>query len=340
MIRSERRAMPGPLSRRELIAAGVSILAASAVGCTREQPVASGQTRVSLRLNWTPSAEHAIFYLGIQQGIYADEGIDLRILPGTGSVDAVKLVSAGNDMFGTAVADAVVIGRSRGAQVASLAVLLQRSANVLCSLKQAGIVQPADLLGKSVGVNVRSTSHAFWKALLKAANLDEHRIKTLDLGAAAPAGPLIAGTIDAAMLLATNELKTLQAQGIELNTIDPVDYGVRSYGQVLFTTDRLVQTQPQLARQMMRATLRSLESAMNNVPQAVDAMKQRVPEIDADIEIAKWSEIVPRVRGTASNAVPPGSQDIDGWNSTIETFRAAGLIEGPLAAADLMAGVA
>lgn len=328
------------LTRRQMLVAGAAAALTSALGCSSSQKPDPGLQPATLRLNWTPSGEHAIYYLGIQRGFYAEEGISLDILPGTGSTDAVKLVGAGNDTFGTAVADAVAIGRSRDMGVKSLAVLLQRSPNVLCSLKRSGIVEPGDLMGRTVGVNARSTTHAFWLALLKGAQLDSSRIKTLDLGTVAPAGPLVAGTIDAAILLATNELKTLEAQGIELNQMDPADYGVHSYGQVLFTTEQLLAKDPDLARRMTRATLRAFEFALANVPLAVAALKAKVPEADLDMETAKWREVAVRVHGPSSEGENKlGAQSVAGWDRTIETFRNAGLIEGPLGGADLIANL-
>jgi NitT/TauT family transport system substrate-binding protein len=328
------------LTRRQVLLAGACVAAASALGCSSSQKPAPGLQRATLRLNWTPSGEHAIFYLGSAHGFYADEGIELEIMPGTGSIDAVKLVGAGNDTFGTAVADAVAIGRSRNVGVVSLAVLLQRSPNVLCSLKRSGIVQPRDLTGKTVGVNARSTTNAFWVALQRGAQLDASRIRTLDLGTVAPAGPLVAGTIDAAILLATNELKTLESQGIEINKIEPADYGVHSYGQVLFTTDELLAKDPDLARRMTRATLRAFEFALDNVPLAVAALKNRVHEVDVDIETAKWSEVAARVHAPSPDGESKlGAQSVAGWNRTIETFRNAGLIDGQLGGADLIANL-
>src|ERR671931_117550 len=57
---------------------------------------------VTFTLNWVPYGEHAPFYYGIQKGYYDDEGIDLRIEPGSGSGTTIKSVAQGQTMFGWA----------------------------------------------------------------------------------------------------------------------------------------------------------------------------------------------------------------------------------------------
>lgn len=188
------------------LAVGLAASSIAAVAMSGPSWGQSGQLqKVTLRLNYVPNAEHAPYYLGLKKGFYKEQGLDLQILPGSGSNDTVKLVGAGNDMFGVAVADAVVTGRGRGAPVTSLAVLLQQSPNVMVSLKKNGILKPTDLYGKKVGVPSRSTVYTFWLALIKAAGLDASKIETIDLGTTPTSGVLVSGGIDAAITLATNE---------------------------------------------------------------------------------------------------------------------------------------
>jgi NitT/TauT family transport system substrate-binding protein len=312
-----------PVSRRKAVGLLASIAATPFSRIARAQ---TGQLqRATLRLNYVPNAEHAPYYLGLKKGFYKDVGIDLQILPGTGSNDTVRLVGAGNDMFGVAVADAVVTGRGRGAPVVSLGVLLQQSPNVMVSLKKSGITKPTDLYGKKVGVPSRSTVYAFWLALIKAAGLDASKVETIDLGTTPTSGVLVGGGIDAAITLATNEKVALELRGIELNVIDLGQYGVRSYGQILFCNDTLAEKQPELVKNVTAATFKSWQYTIEHTKEAIEALKEYVPETNIDHELAKWKEITPRTKARGDQ-VPFGHQDAAGWRSTYETFAAAGLI--------------
>jgi NitT/TauT family transport system substrate-binding protein len=86
----------------------MSLLAANA---------AQAQDKVTFRLNWLLYGFHTPFYLGLERGYYKDEGIDLTIGEGQGSVRAVQTVGAKGDMFGLADGGSIVGGVTKGAPV-------------------------------------------------------------------------------------------------------------------------------------------------------------------------------------------------------------------------------
>jgi len=300
---------------------------------------AQERRRVTLRLNWTPNAEHAPYYLGLKNGFYAEAGIDLQILPGSGSANAVKLVGAGNDMFGVALADSVVIGRGREVPVTSAGVMLQQTPNVVASMAAKGIVEPKDLDGKRFGVEARSSSGAIFAAFAQAVQLDVSKVQQVELGTTAGATALISNIIDACIILATNEKVAMEAEGERLNIIDVARYGVKVYGQCLFTSDALAARDPALVAAMRDATFRSWEYCRDNIDKAIAVLKENVPETDTAIETAKWREIAPRTKPVDGNA-PLGTQTVKGWTSTYETFARAKLIDRAYDPAELIAKLA
>src|SRR5471032_556469 len=50
-------------------------------------PALAAET-VRLQFDWLPSGEKAAFYLGVEKGVFAAEGLDIVILPGRGTADA------------------------------------------------------------------------------------------------------------------------------------------------------------------------------------------------------------------------------------------------------------
>ena len=319
----------GRVTRRTLLRAGALAAASGAVGArllgSRTEARAAGLARATLRLNFNPNAEHAPYYLGKKKGYYADQGIDLSILPGTGSAAAVQLVGAGDSMFGVAVADAVTVGRAQKIPVVSLGVLLQNSPTVLVSLKSKNIMKPADLYGKKVGDNPASTVHAFWNAFLKINNLDPARITVVNVTASV--GPLIAGSIDAAGLLLTNEVVVIQSRGLPLNILNYADYRVKSYGQTVFTSEGLLNGNRDLARRMALATFKSWTYTLDHVDEAIAALAEAVPETDRKLEAAKWPAIKSLVWSPDARAHGFGYQTLAGWTQTYNTFRAGGMIQ-------------
>src|SRR5438552_15240867 len=124
---------PFALSRRGFLHTGLLGVGSMAVltwGDRLSEPVAQAGAQalrpVSFRLNFNPNAEHAPYYLGKKKGFYAEQGVDLNLLPGTGPATTVTLVGSGDTMVGVAVADAVTVARAQRVPVVSLGLVHQR----------------------------------------------------------------------------------------------------------------------------------------------------------------------------------------------------------------------
>jgi len=306
-------------------ASGAAIAASPGPRATPAAAVTTSISKVSFRLNFNPNAEHAPYFLGKKKGFYQNAGIDIDILPGNGSATTAKLVGSGDSNFGVAVADAITVARGQDVPLTSIAVLLQQTPTVLVSLRDKNITTPTDLIGTKVGINTQSTVFAFWIAFTKANNIDRSKLTEISITSSA-IGPLAAGAFDAAGLLLTNEVVTLEQQGKQLNIITYSDYGVKSYGQVLFSSDKFLMGNLELSRRFTAATLQSWQYTMDHVNEAIDALAEAVPETDKAVETAKWTPIL-KLIPSADGSAKLGQQTAEGWEQTYQTFKNGGLID-------------
>jgi NitT/TauT family transport system substrate-binding protein len=127
---------------------------------------------VSVRLNFLPGVEHAFLYLGKQKGWYAEQGIDLEVVPGQGSTVAVKTVGSGEDQFAIADTGSVARGWEAGVPLVYVAMLLKHTPAAIFSSPSHNIVAMHDLCGKKVGINLRSTTAEQYHAMVRLAKLD------------------------------------------------------------------------------------------------------------------------------------------------------------------------
>jgi NitT/TauT family transport system substrate-binding protein len=70
--------------------------------------------KVNYIISWLPTGEEAYPYVGVQQGYFKAEGIELNILIGRGSIDSISKITAGTADFGD-----IAIGALMGATVES-----------------------------------------------------------------------------------------------------------------------------------------------------------------------------------------------------------------------------
>ena len=67
---------------------------------------------VTLITDFGYNGRHAYFFVALDKGYYKDAGLDVKIVRGQGSVDAIRQVGAGNAIFGFADAGSLVLARA------------------------------------------------------------------------------------------------------------------------------------------------------------------------------------------------------------------------------------
>ena len=140
-------------SRAFVTLATVGILVLSA--CTTASPSAGEMTPVRVQLQWAPQAQFAGYFAAKEKGYYADEGLDVEIVPGGPDVIPQQVGSASNGPEFTISWVPKVLEAREAAEPSDLvdiAQIFQRSGTLSVSWKDSNITEPADFAGKKVGV--------------------------------------------------------------------------------------------------------------------------------------------------------------------------------------------
>ncbi|HEU5066799.1 MAG TPA: ABC transporter substrate-binding protein, partial [Sphingomicrobium sp.] len=76
----------------------VSLVAALAAASTLTSAASAQKLdEFPFRLNWTLYGEHAGFFVALDKGFYKDEGLDVKILEGSGSTTVTQLAANGTN---------------------------------------------------------------------------------------------------------------------------------------------------------------------------------------------------------------------------------------------------
>jgi NitT/TauT family transport system substrate-binding protein len=129
--------------------AGEEAAEAEATAAPAEE--AAELTPVRLQLQWVTQSQFAGYYAALDQGYYADEGLDVTILEGAVEIVPQQVVAAGEAEFGIAWVPKVLASREQGADLVNIAQVFQRSGTLEISWADSGITEPADWAGKRVG---------------------------------------------------------------------------------------------------------------------------------------------------------------------------------------------
>lgn len=238
---------------------------------------AAGASSVSVALDWLPNTNHLGLYVALQQGWYAEEGIDVRILPFTDGSQTDVLVAAGQADFAYSFEEAVTQARAADRPVVSVAAVIQKNSSAFVTLRDSGLDRPARLAGKRFAGYGAPFEEPVIEQVLKADGAASGRVQNITtsvLGLDA----VLAKQADFAWVFMGWEGIITRRQGVALNTFSPTDYGVPDYyTPVIIANERLPRERPELGRRFMRATARGYEYAIANPAAAAELLLQASP---------------------------------------------------------------
>ncbi len=291
------------------------------------------KTKVRFRLDWKPGAQHVPFYLGRDKGYYAQEGIDLEIIAGSGSADSVKTL--GTRAVELALVDALVLVQAREQQVPAVAVAAYYQRTPICLISPAAkpIKTPQEMIGKKIGSKKGSATSQGLTLLLESNNIKPEQMQLVDIGFGVQ--PLLVGQVDALMGFTMNEPVEAESAGMPGHELMIADYGVKAYGLTIAANDRFLKEHGEVAKAFLRATKRAMENAVKDPQGAVNVLVKAIPELDAARELKVLKRTIPVWTGPDTKANGYGWQTETGWKQTVDTVSRLKLIEKAPAVADV-----
>jgi NitT/TauT family transport system substrate-binding protein len=283
--------------------------------------------KVKLRLDWVYGAEHAPIFLAKEKGFFAAEGIDVELFPGEGSSVTVKLVGTRDTDFGYASADQALIATSKGLPVVSTAVILQQNPTALI-FKTAKNVNDlkTDLNGKTIGVQLKSSTGRQWTALKSKMGLDATKFKEVPADGALVA-LLAADRIDVGIGFYFNDALKLRASGEKVNWILFEDLGLKMYSTSLITHADMIKEKPDLVRRMTRAFVKGWAYSNANPGEAMKAFLAANPTTDVKYAELKLPEVLKLTQSPEVKKSGVGYSTRAGWTDLQTQLLSMGMQE-------------
>lgn len=251
--------------------------------------------QVTFQLDWLPGGDKAPVYVGIQQGFFADEDLEVKIASGRGSTDALTKMATGQSDIGSSDIGALMAAKAQD-NVPVVAVLpyFTQAPHAFFTLDSSGIKSIKDLKGKKVATSPFTSSNAFLPLVLKQNGLAEDDIQLVksDPGALSPM--MITGNADAIIAWVTNTaLYTAQASdaGKKIIEMPWSNSGLSLYSSSLLASEKFLEERPDVAKRFIKAFAKSIEFSYKYPEKAGIDLHKMVPEVDADIVAAQLKSI-------------------------------------------------
>jgi NitT/TauT family transport system substrate-binding protein len=298
MLLTELKTSPGLMGRFGKVAAlallGCLLLGDGGPAGAQE----TGLARVTFLPQWVPQAQFAGYYVAYEKGFYRQHGLDVKIRRGGPEWPATMFLVTGIEK------------RARGGKLVNIAQIVQRSALMLVAKKAQGILKPADINGKKVGLwgdEFRLQPRAFFH---------KYHLKVREVPQSATLNLFLRNGVEVASAMWYNEYHQLLNAGVnpgELTIFFMADYGMNFPEDGIYCREVMLKQHPERCRAFVAASLEGWRYAFAHPEEALDIVMQyaRVANVATNRTHQKW--MLARMRDIIQ---PPG------WDRPLGTLTA------------------
>lgn len=294
-----------------------------AVAPAAEAPaVEQGPVPLDFRLNWTLYGEHAPFFLGVEKGFYLDEGLDVKILEGSGSGTVVKLIGNGTNVIGYADSATMMRGVSAGVPVKAVAVIFQSSPMSFVYREDAA--RPTtieELPGSKVAITAGDASMSIFEACLGANGLTLDDIELIQVSnPQAKEVAVLEGTADTFLgYFVDQPMRMEKVTGIDIGWQQLTDLcGVNTLSSAIIANNFWAEQNPELVEKFVRASQRAWAYTQEHPEEAAEifAKNAELYGFDVPLSLAEIQGSLTLLHTPNSEGKPIGWSAVEDWVAT------------------------
>lgn len=228
--------------------------------------------KVTLQLKWFNQFQFAGYYAAIEQGYYAEEGLDVEIRERVLEKNVVQQVTSNEAEYG--VGDSGLLSHyAQGEPIVALAAIFQHNPLVFMTRQDSGITSASEIKGKRVMSDLISFNEAQLFAMLSGTGLTEKDYtlipQTNDYTL------LVQNKVDAISGYLTDQPFFFKEKGLKINIINPKNYDIDFYGDMLFTSQKELQSRPDRVDRFRRASLKGWQYALTHPEELIQIIHKK-----------------------------------------------------------------
>ncbi|MHA6494379.1 ABC transporter substrate-binding protein [Pseudomonas borbori] len=281
--------------------------------------------KISLQLRWLHQFQFAGYYMAQEKGFYRQAGLDVEIRQGgPGIPKPIDTLLAGQVDFAVANSG-VVIARMSGKPIVALAAIMQSSPIVWIVKADSDIYTPQDLIGKRAMLMPAPESTELLITLARE-GVDAEQIQ-IEPTSFNPQD-LIDGKTDAYSGYSSNEPFWLKQRNVDYRLINPREYGVNYYNDVLTTREAVLKERPEQVEAFVQASLAGWQYALENIEESVQVIHTRYAS-NKSIEHLRF-EAQELKKLIMPDFIQIGHMNPGRWETIARNYAELGLMKDPI----------
>lgn len=275
------------MQRRHFLAA--SLASSLALPAVRAQGTL---TPVKFTLDFRVTGQTGPFFLAQSKGYYKEEGLDVTIDVGAGSVASIMRVASGAYDLGLGDISSLIEFHAGNPDTPVQAIYqyYNRAPFVIIGRKDRGITSDfLSLKGKKVAAAAVEATRRCWPMAARALGTSPDLFTWVTTDFSARDNVMVRGDVDAATYFHDSAVSLFARVPVQdLSVLGFAQTGLQLYGNALLG-GKLLQERPEVARAFVRATHRALRETLAKPDAALEAVKAREAILSVETERARWN---------------------------------------------------
>lgn len=258
--------------------AAIALFAVTGCGSSDDSADATSSNGLThITVGVLPVPDTAAIYLGVAQGFFQEQGLDVTLQPTTGGADAVPGVVSGNYDFAFGNYVSGFVAADQGLGIKYVANATQASAKgtgfqAVVVPKDSPINSPKDLSGKTVSVNnLQNINDTTIRGVVDADGGDSSTIKFTEVAFPDAVAAVTNHQVDAGTV---NPWTSDMSSQFKVITYNFTDFAPNLAIAGFFTSDKEISENPDIVQKFQTAMNKSLDYAGSNS----DAVKDEITQ--------------------------------------------------------------
>lgn len=317
------------MKRRTLNRGFAAALALPAFGLSTHRALAQSPARLRVRMDFSPWGLHAAMHLAQNKNWFKEQGLDVEVQDGTGTINTLQLLAAGQVDVGQVALGTMAVAKESGLDLMSFAGFARTGDLAVMVDASQNVKRPQDLARKKIVCFTTSPWAPFIDPFLKANKMNRSQLEVVMVAPSAMISTYVSGNSDGFMSQAPFGLpmvrKTRQASALLL-----ADSGISfpSYG--LAATPQAIASKKNALSKLARVQVRAWQYIYDgHLDEAVAAILQQRPNarLDADVLKGQIEAYRPFFESPTTKGLPFGLQTDADWNAAIQSMEQTGQIK-------------
>ncbi len=266
-------------------------LTAGAAALALPRSFAQAPTRLRFTLDFRISGQTAPFLLALYKGYYKEEGLDVSIDVGSGSVASITRTASGAyDMGFGDISSLIEFNASQPGLVQAVYQYYNRAPFAIIGRKDRGITTDfTSLQGKRIAAAAVESTKRCWPMAARHAGVKADAFEWVTTDFSQRDNVIVRGDVDGATYFHDSAVSLFQRiKPEELSVLSFASSGLAVYGNAVLAATKFSSENPKAVAGFVRATNRAVIETVGNPVAAMAYVKQREPMLDERVEAERW----------------------------------------------------